>query len=77
LEFRLLYNLMIHRGQILTPELIVERVWGYSGQGDRELVVGLVHRLRAKVEPEPRNPRYILTEPGIGYSFDPEGASAP
>jgi DNA-binding response OmpR family regulator len=76
LEFRLLYNLMIHRGQILPPEVIVERVWGYSGQGDRELVRGLVSRLRAKVEPEPRSPRYILTLPGVGYSFDPEGASA-
>jgi len=76
LEFRLLYNLMIHRGQILPAEVIVERVWGYSGQGDRELVRGLVSRLRAKVEPEPRSPRYILTEPGVGYSFDPEGASA-
>jgi DNA-binding response OmpR family regulator len=76
LEFRLLYNLMIHRGQILPPEVIVERVWGYSGHGDRELVRGLVSRLRAKVEPEPRSPRYILTLPGVGYSFDPEGASA-
>lgn len=77
LEFRLLYNLMIHRAQILSPEVIVERVWGYSGQGDKDLVRGLVSRLRAKVEPEPRSPRYILTEPGVGYSFDPEGASAP
>jgi DNA-binding response OmpR family regulator len=76
LEFRLLYNLMIHRGQILPVEVIVERVWGYSGQGDRELVRGLVSRLRAKVEPEPRSPRFILTLPGVGYSFDPEGASA-
>jgi len=76
LEFRLLYNLMIHRAQILSPDVIVERVWGYSGQGDKELVRGLVSRLRAKVEPEPRSPRYILTQPGVGYSFDPEGASA-
>lgn len=72
LEFRLLYNLMIHRAQILSPEVIVERVWGYSDQGDRDLVRGLVSRLRAKVEPEPRTPRYIRTEPGVGYSFDPE-----
>jgi len=72
LEFRLLYNLMIHRGQILTPDVIVERVWGYSGEGDKELVRGLVSRLRAKVEPEPRTPRYVLTLPGVGYSFDPQ-----
>jgi DNA-binding response OmpR family regulator len=69
LEFRLLYTLMSHRGQILPTEIIVERVWGYSGQGDKELVRGLVSRLRAKIEIEPRNPRYILTVPGVGYSF--------
>ncbi len=72
LEFRLLYTLMIHRGQILPTEVIVERVWGYSGRGDKELVRGLVSRLRAKVEFEPRNPQYILTLPGVGYSFDPQ-----
>jgi DNA-binding response OmpR family regulator len=72
LEFRLLYTLMTHHGQTLSPELIVERVWGYSDQGDKDLVRGLVSRLRAKVEPEPRTPRYIITLPGIGYAFDPQ-----
>lgn len=74
LEFRLLYTLMTHQGQTLSPELIVERVWGYTDQGDKELVRGLVSRLRAKVEPEPRTPRYIITAPGIGYAFDPDEA---
>jgi len=74
LEFRLLYTLMTHRGQVLPSEVIVERVWGYTGRGDRELVRGLVSRLRAKVEPEPRSPRYIRTVPGAGYSFDPDEA---
>jgi len=74
LEFRLLYTLMTHRGQVLPSEVIVERVWGYTGRGDRELVRGLVSRLRAKVEPEPRSPRYIRTVPGAGYSFDPDAA---
>lgn len=72
LEFRLLYTLMTHRGQILPAEAIVERVWGYSGEGSRELVRGLTSRLRAKVEPDPRQPRYILTVPGVGYSFSQE-----
>lgn len=76
LEFRLLYTLMTHPGQILPPELIVERVWGYTGQGDKELVRGLVSRLRAKVEPEPRIPHYIITQPGVGYAFDPEDLNA-
>lgn len=67
LEFRLLYTLMIHQGQTLPTDGIVERVWGYSGEGDRELVRGLISRLRSKIEEDPKNPRYILTIPGIGY----------
>ena len=47
LEFRLLYTLMIHQGQTLPTETIVERVWGYSGEGNMELVRGLISRLRA------------------------------
>ncbi len=70
LEFRLLYTLMTHAGQIIPAENIVEHVWGYTGEGNRELVRGLVQRLRSKVEPDPRNPKYILTEPGVGYYFN-------
>jgi DNA-binding response OmpR family regulator len=70
LEFRLLYTLMIHRGQVLAPETIVEQVWGYGGKGDKDLVRGLVRRLRSKVEPDPGTPYYILTSPSVGYSFD-------
>ncbi len=69
LEFRLLYTLMTHVGQIIPTQNIVEHVWGYTGEGNRELVRGLVQRLRSKVEPEPRNPQYICTEPGVGYYF--------
>jgi len=72
LEFRLLYTLMIHRDQVLPTETIVGRVWGYSGEGNRELVRGLISRLRSKVEPDPRSPNYILTVAGIGYSFRSE-----
>ncbi len=70
LEFRLLYTLMTHAGQIIPSEKIVEHVWGYSGEGNRELVRGLVQRLRAKIEPDPSKPKYILTESGIGYYFN-------
>lgn len=72
LEFRLLYTLMTHRGQAVPIEVLVERVWGYDEGGSRELVRGLVRRLRAKVEPDPRRPRYIHTVPGLGYLFDPD-----
>ncbi|HBX69806.1 MAG TPA: hypothetical protein DEH25_10640 [Chloroflexi bacterium] len=69
LEFRLLYTLMVHAGQVLPAETLVEQVWGYSGRGDRDLVRGLIKRLRTKVEPEPQNPIYILTVPGVGYKL--------
>ena len=69
LEFRLLYSLMTHIGQIIPSDQIVEQVWGYTGDGNRELVRGLVQRLRTKVEADPRQPVYIITEPGIGYYF--------
>jgi len=69
LEFRLLYTLMTHVGQIIPTENIVEQVWGYTGEGNRELVRGLVQRIRSKIESNPREPIYILTEVGIGYYF--------
>jgi DNA-binding response OmpR family regulator len=72
LEFRLLYTLMVNRGQVLPTSDIVEHVWGYSGDGSKDLVRGLVRRLRLKVEPNPRRPRYVLTVPGLGYSFNQE-----
>lgn len=70
LEFRLLYTLMTHAGQIIPAERIVEHVWGYDGSGNRELVRGLVQRLRSKIEPNPGKPHYILTEAGVGYYFN-------
>jgi DNA-binding response OmpR family regulator len=70
LEFRLLYSLMTNAGHIIPSENIVEMVWGYEGEGNRDLVRGLVQRLRAKVEPDPANPQFILTEQGIGYYFN-------
>lgn len=78
LEFRLLYTLMTHRGQTLPPDTIVERVWGYAGDGNRDLVRGLINRLRRKIEPATGQTRFVITEPGVGYRFaDGEGASTP
>jgi DNA-binding response OmpR family regulator len=69
LEFRLLYSLMLNRGQVLPTEIIVEKVWGYTTEDNRELVRGLVSRLRHKIEPNPDKPVYLETHPGIGYRF--------
>jgi len=70
LEFRLLYTLILHRGQTLPTALLVERVWGYEGDGSSDLVRGLVRRLRTKVEQDPRHPQHVLTVPGVGYRLN-------
>jgi DNA-binding response OmpR family regulator len=69
LEFRLLYVLMTNRGQVVPLDDIVERVWGYTGEGNRDLVRGLISRLRHKIEPSPGEATFLETIPGVGYRF--------
>lgn len=66
-EFRLLLELAYHRGQVLTRDQLLERVWGYSYLGDSRLVDVHVQRLRAKIEADPARPTVILTVRGVGY----------
>jgi two-component system response regulator RegX3 len=68
-ELRLLHLLMRHPGQILAPEAMVPAVWGAEGGGDARILRRVVRRLRAKIEPNPRRPRTILTARGRGYTF--------
>ena len=68
LESRLLDYLMLNAGHILTAEAIIEHVWGAEG-GDRDMLRQLVRRLRSKIEPDPTQPTYIETVPGLGYGL--------
>ena len=69
-EFRLLLELARRPGQVFTRELLLERVWSYEYLGDSRLVDIAVQRLRAKIEPEPGNPRLITTVRGVGYRLE-------
>jgi len=73
LEFRLLYLLITHTGQVMPPDVIVDRVWGYGESGSKELVRGLVSLVRAKIEPDPGDPIFVHTLPGVGYLFEVRG----
>jgi two-component system response regulator MtrA len=66
-EFRLLYELTRHAGQVLTRDQLLELVWGYTYLGDSRLVDVHVQRLRAKIEDDPARPAFILTVRGVGY----------
>ena len=68
-ESRLLHLLLTHTGQVLTTDMIIERVWGYDEVGDSGLVKTHIRHLRQKVEPNANKPKYITTVPGVGYTF--------
>ncbi len=68
-ESRLLHLLITHTGQVLTTDMIIERVWGYDDAGDSGLVKTHIRHLRQKIEPDPNNPQFLMTVPGVGYTF--------
>ena len=68
LENRLFECLIVNVGHVLTTDTIIDHVWGPSG-GDRDMLRQLVRRLRGKIEPDPTNPTYIKTIPGLGYGL--------
>lgn len=69
LEGRMLDYLMMNAGQVLTYDALIDHVWGPEG-ADRDMLRQLIRRIRAKIEEDPANPRYITTTPGLGYSLE-------
>jgi DNA-binding response OmpR family regulator len=69
-EFELLLFLAQHRGQVLTREVILERVWGWDFVGDSRTVDVHVRWLREKIESDPGSPSRIVTVRGTGYRFE-------
>ncbi len=68
-EYKLLYYLVRNAGQVLSPEVLLTRVWGPEYADEIDYVKVYISRLRSKIEPDPRHPQYILTEHNLGYRF--------
>jgi len=68
-EYRLLYHLVKNAGWVLTHDQILSKVWGYEYEDEPHYVRLYINYLRKKIEKDPANPRYILTERGVGYRF--------
>ncbi|MES9963679.1 MAG: response regulator transcription factor [Candidatus Sedimenticola sp. 20ELBAFRAG] len=68
-EFDLLLHFASHPGQVFNRVQLLDQVWGYNHDGYEHTVNSHINRLRAKVEPDPSNPKYILTVWGVGYKF--------
>ncbi|HYO32609.1 MAG TPA: response regulator transcription factor [Nocardioidaceae bacterium] len=69
-EFELLEMLLRNAGRVLTRGQLIDRVWGSDYVGDTKTLDVHVKRLRAKIEADPANPRYLVTVRGLGYKFD-------
>jgi two-component system KDP operon response regulator KdpE len=70
-EYDLMVYLMRHPGRVLTHHALLGAVWGGDYTQQTEYLRVFIGQLRKKIEADPANPRYILTEPWIGYRFDP------
>jgi len=68
-EFKLFALLVENAGRILTHKQLLEKVWGWEYIDDIDHVRIYIWHLRQKIEPDPTQPRYIMTEPGVGYYF--------
>lgn len=68
-EYDLLAYLAVNAGRVLTHSSILEHVWGWAESNNIEYLRVYMMQLRKKLEDNPRNPRYLLTEPGVGYRF--------
>ena len=68
-EYRLLYHLVSNAGHVLTHETLLRRVWGYEYRDEDHYLWLYITYLRQKLEEDPKHPKYILGERGIGYRF--------
>jgi len=68
-EFSLLGLLVTNVGKVLTHRMLLQSIWGPEYGGEAEYLRVYINRLRQKLEPDSANPRYLLTEPGVGYRF--------
>lgn len=68
-EYRLLYHLVQNAGWVISHDQILANVWGYEYRDEPHYVRLYINYLRKKLEKDPANPQYILTERGVGYRF--------
>ena len=68
-EFELLRTLVRNRGRLMTHSTLLRDVWGTAHEDDTPLLRAHVANLRRKIEPDPSSPRFVTTDPGIGYRF--------
>jgi two-component system KDP operon response regulator KdpE len=76
-EYELLVQLARSAGKVLNHTTLLQRVWGPEYGQETEYLWAYIRRLRRKIEADPEHPRYLLTEPGVGYRFAARDEAAP
>jgi DNA-binding response OmpR family regulator len=71
-EFEILSVLASHPGRVYTRDMLLDRIWGDSAFRDQRTIDVHIRHLREKLEPDPKNPEYLLTVRGVGYRFKDE-----
>ena len=77
LEYRVLASLARHLGSIVMQRQLIREVWGPERQDDSRSLRVCIKNLRAKLEPDPRQPRYLVTETGLGYRLRADNDATP
>ena len=77
LEYRVLASLARHLGAIVMQRQLIREVWGPERQDDSRSLRVCIKNLRAKLEPDPRQPRYLITETGLGYRLRADNDAPP
>ncbi len=72
-EFELFVYMARHPDRVITHKTLLEAVWGEASQEQPEYLRVFMGQLRKKLEPDPSAPRYLVTEPWVGYRFNPKG----
>jgi DNA-binding response OmpR family regulator len=79
IEGKIMSLLAINANGVCTVSQMISYVWGFNNEGDAVLIKTHIYHLRQKIEPDPANPRYLLTVPGVGYTlvrYEDENADA-
>ena len=76
-EYDLLKYMIEHAGKVLTHRMLLQAVWGQAYVDQAQYLRVFIGQLRKKLEPDPTRPRFILTDPGVGYRFCADCESPP
>ena len=70
-EFDVLKHLVSNAGKVVTHRKLLQAVWGWQSTDQTEYLRVVINQLRRKIEPDPQHPQYILTDPWVGYRYNP------